>query len=125
MPHFVLEYSDNILDQVDFKDFFKKLHTLLVENGPFRLSDVKSRAIAHRQFQVADGKASNAFVHLTLSILKGRDLDIRQALGEKILSLLQEGFSRSFKELNSSFSLEIREMDTRTYFKATSGELKG
>jgi 5-carboxymethyl-2-hydroxymuconate isomerase len=83
MPHFVLEYSGNILEEVDFKDLFKKLHTLLVDVDPFNLSDIKSRAIRHQDFHVANGQESNAFVHLTLSIFKGRDLSIRQAVGEK------------------------------------------
>ncbi|NIM97825.1 MAG: 5-carboxymethyl-2-hydroxymuconate isomerase [candidate division Zixibacteria bacterium] len=123
MPHFVLEYSDNILEEVDFKDFFQRLHALLVENGPFNLSAIKSRAIRHQQFCVADGKESNAFVHLTLSIFKGRDLSIRQAVGEKILSFLKKEFARSFQKLNCSYTVALEEIDKDTYFRATSGEL--
>lgn len=123
MPHFVLEYSDNILEELDYKDFFKRLHTLLVENGPFNLSDIKSRAICHQQFYVAAGQESNAFVHLTLSIFEGRDLGLRQELGEKILAFLKGEFARFFEKLNCSFTVEIREMDKETYFKAMSGKL--
>ena len=123
MPHFVLEYSDNILEEVDYEDFFKRLHTLLVENGPFNLSDIKSRAIRHKQFYVADGQESNAFVHLTLSIFKGRDLSIRQAMGEKFLAFLKGEFARSFEKLNCSYTVEIKEMDKETYFKVISGKL--
>lgn len=123
MPHFVLEYSDNILEKVDYEDFFKKLHTLLADVGPFNLSDIKSRAIRHQQFYVANGQELNAFVHLTLSIFKGRDLSIRQAVGEKILAFLKEEFARSFEKLNCSYTVEVKEMDKETYFKATSGEL--
>ena len=123
MPHFVLEYSDNILEEVDFKDFFKKLHTLLVDVGPFNLSDIKSRAIRHQEFYVASGQESNAFVHLTLSIFKGRDLSIRQAVGERILAFLKGEFAHSFEKLNCSYTVEVKEMDKETYFKAMSGEL--
>jgi 5-carboxymethyl-2-hydroxymuconate isomerase len=123
MPHFVLEYSDNILEEVDFKDFFEKLHTLLVDVGPFNLSDIKSRAIRHKEFLVANGQESNAFVHLTLSIFKGRDLSIRQAVGEKLLAFLKGEFARSFEKLNCSYTVEIREMEKETYFKATNGKL--
>ena len=123
MPHFVLEYSDNILEKVDYEDFFKKLHTLLADVGPFNLSDIKSRAIRHQQFYVANGQDSNAFVHLTLSIFKGRDLSIRQAVGEKILAFLKGEFARSFEKLNCSYTVEVKEIDKETYFKATSGNL--
>jgi len=123
MPHFVLEYSDNILEEVDFKSFFKRLHAVLVENGPFNMSDIKSRAIRHEQFCVANGKGSNAFVHLTLFIFKGRDLGIRKSVGDKILSFLKAEFNRSFEKLHCSLTVDIREMEKDTYFKATSGDL--
>ena len=71
---------------------------------------------------MADGKESNAFVHLTLSIFKGRDLSIRKAVGEKILAFLKGEFARSFEKLNCSYTVEVKEMDQETYFKATSGK---
>ncbi len=123
MPHIVLEYSENVLEQVDFKDFFNRLHSLLIENGPFKLEDIKSRAIPHPFFYVADGKESNGFVHLTLSILKGRDLSLRQALAEKILLFLKQEYARSYGELNCSISVEIKELDGDTYRKTSSNEL--
>jgi 5-carboxymethyl-2-hydroxymuconate isomerase len=106
-----------------FNDVFKRLHTLLVENGPFNRSAIKSPAIRHQKFCVADGKESSAFVHLALSTFKGRDLSIRQAAGEKILAFLKEEFARSFEELSCNLTVDIEEKDRDTYFKATSGEL--
>jgi 5-carboxymethyl-2-hydroxymuconate isomerase len=117
MPHFTLEYSENILEQVDTREVFKGLHALLIENGPFNLSDIKSRAIMYREFYVADGKTSNAFVHLSLAIFKGRNLKIRQVVGKMLLEFLQNEFARSYQKLNCSITVEIREVDTDTYFK--------
>jgi 5-carboxymethyl-2-hydroxymuconate isomerase len=117
MPHFILEYSENILEQVDTRDVFKRLHALLIENGPFNLTDIKSRAIMYKEFYVADGNASNAFVHLTLSIFKGRNLSLRQAVGKLLLEFLQNEFARSYQELNCSITVDMKEIDTDTYFK--------
>ena len=117
MPHFILEYSDNILEDVQPEDVFQKLHELIVENGPFELSAIKSRAIVHTDFYVADGNKSNAFVHLTLSIFKGRDLSVRQTVGNLLLELLKKEFARSCQQLHCSITVEIKEIDTDTYFK--------
>ena len=108
MPHFILEYSDNILEEIKPKDLFQKLHRILVENGPFKLSDIKSRSIEHKDFYISDGNESNAFVHLTLSIFKGRNLSVRQTVGKMLLEFLKKEFARSYKQLRCSITVEIR-----------------
>jgi 5-carboxymethyl-2-hydroxymuconate isomerase len=120
MPHFILEYSDNILEEVRPADIFPKLHELLINNGPFKLSAIKSRAIVHKDFYVADGNVSNAFVHLTLSIFKGRALSIRQTVGKLLLEFLKKKFARSCQQLRCGITVEIREINTDTYFKVSS-----
>ena len=117
MPHFILEYSNNILEEVNHRQIFENLHRLLVANGPFQLRDIKSRAIAHDNFFVSDGKEANAFVHLTLSIFKGRELSIQQQVGQKLLAYLENEFARSSAALKCSITVEIKEINTDTYFK--------
>lgn len=116
MPHFILEYSDNIIERPDADDLFKRLHELLIQNGPFEMSAIKSRIIRHREYFVADGDKSNGFIHLTLCILKGRDLNLRQALGKKLLSFLKTEFARSRARLKCSITVDIHELNTDTYF---------
>ena len=116
MPHVVLEYSNNIFERPDADDLFKRLHELLIQNGPFELSAIKSRIIRHQEYYVADGNDSNGFIHLTLSILKGRDLNLRQELGKRILAFLKEEFARSHAQLKCSITVDIHELNTDTYF---------
>ena len=117
MPHFILEYSDNLLEEIDHRQLFGDLHQLLVENGPFKLSDIKSRAVAHKDFYISDGNDANAFIHLTLSIFKGRALDIQERIGNKLLAFLENKFARSYTERKCSITVEIKEINTDTYFK--------
>lgn len=117
MPHFILEYSDNLLEDVDHSHLFRNLHRLLVENGPFNMSDIKSRAVAHKDFYVSDGNDANAFIHLTLRIFKGRELDVRQRIGNKLLEFLRNEFARSYATLKCSITVDIKEINTDTYFK--------
>ena len=117
MPHFILEYSDNLLEKIDHRQLFRDLHRLLVENGPFKLSDIKSRAVTHEDFYISDGNDANAFIHLTLSIFKGRELGIQQRVGNKLLAFLENEFARSYTELQCSITVEIKEINTDTYFK--------
>jgi len=45
MPHFIVEYSSNLHDQLEFQELFQQLHEYVVSTGAFPLGGVRSRAI--------------------------------------------------------------------------------
>ena len=120
MPHAILEYSQNIIDVVDHHELFRRLHEIMTSSGPFALDDIKSRIYRADHFYVADGTPHNAFVHLRIEILEGRDLAVRQAVGEGALALLRESYPESLAHLHCQLSIEIREMAKETYYKERS-----
>ena len=117
MPHAILEYTQNVVDDVDPHDLFRRLHEIMTSEGPFALSDIKSRVYACEHFYIADGNPQNAFVHLSLSVLEGRDPEVLRMVGERALELLREAYAESRASLNCQFSVEIREMARPLYFK--------
>lgn len=120
MPHAILEYSANILDDADFSHMFAQLHQLLVDQGKCRLDDIKSRAIGCEHYRVGDGDERNAFAHLTLCLLEGRDVDTLQRLGEACLELMQTFYGNSLAEQRCDLTVEIRPMRRDSYFKVSS-----
>jgi 5-carboxymethyl-2-hydroxymuconate isomerase len=120
MPHAILEYSANILDDADFHHMFGRLHQLLVETGKCRLDDIKSRAIGCEHFRVGDDDERNAFAHLTLCVMEGRDAETLQRLGEACLELMQEFYAQSLEEQRCDLTVEIRPMRRDSYFKLSS-----
>jgi 5-carboxymethyl-2-hydroxymuconate isomerase len=122
MPHAILEYTQNVVDDVDPHDLFRRLHEIMTSAGPFTLSDIKSRVYACEHFHIADGNPHNAFVHLSLSVLEGRDPEVLRMVGEHALDLLREAYAQSHASLNCQFSVEIREMARPLYFKIGSGQ---
>jgi 5-carboxymethyl-2-hydroxymuconate isomerase len=120
MPHAILEYSANILDDADFPHMFARLHQLLAETGKCRLDDIKSRAIGCEHFRVGDGDERNAFAHLTLCVLEGRSAETLQRLGEACLELMQEFYAQSLEAQRCDLTVEIRPMRRDGYFKLSS-----
>ncbi len=120
MPHIILEYSANILDDADFPHMFAQLHSLVAEHGKCRLDDIKSRAIGCEHYRVGDGDARNAFAHLTLCVLEGRDAEMLQNLGEACLELMQTFYGNSLAEQRCDLTVEIRPMRRDSYFKVRS-----
>ena len=122
MPHATLEYTQNVIDVVDHHDLFRRLHEIMTGAGPFTLADIKSRVYACEHFYIADGNPHNAFVHLSLSVLEGRDPEVLDAVGKRALTLLRESYGESLASLNCQLTVEVREMARPLYFKTGSGQ---
>jgi len=119
MPHLVLEYSANVPDEPDFDLALRRLHEAMTTAGPFDLANVKSRAVRHERFRVADGAPDRAFVHLTVSVLAGRDGAALRSTAEALLAVLRESFPRARAERRCDLILEIREMRRDLYSKSS------
>jgi 5-carboxymethyl-2-hydroxymuconate isomerase len=119
MPHCVLEYSANIKDSVNFPSFFSRLHEILTASGDIQLDQIKSRWYSREDFVVGDGSEKNAFVYLQISLLSGRSPELRKRIGAQAFELLADQFPISQRDLSCSITLEMREMDRETHFKAT------
>jgi 5-carboxymethyl-2-hydroxymuconate isomerase len=69
MPHFIVEYTDNIKDKADIPALLEKVHEVLIAHGDiFPVGGIRSRAIELHHYRVADGAEDDAFVHATLKI---------------------------------------------------------
>ncbi len=117
MPHLILEYSNNLPEPVDFPSLFGQLNAALAEMGPFRLADVKARAIAHDQYLVGAGSPDAVFVHLTVAIFGGRDTALQKRISARLLAILREGFARSWAERPCDLTVDVHEMRRETYGK--------
>ena len=91
MPHIVLECSEN-LDPFDFQFFMKEIHETLVLQLPTKLEACKSRLILYKEFRVADGNPNNAFAHLNISVMPGREPDLLNSISETILEKMKTFF---------------------------------
>jgi len=118
MPHLVLEYSSNLPDEPDLDLALRRLHEAMTTAGPFDLANVKSRAVRHERFRVADGAADRAFVHLTAAVLAGRDAEVLRTTAAALLAVLREAFPRASTEQGCDLTVEVREMRGDLYFKA-------
>jgi 5-carboxymethyl-2-hydroxymuconate isomerase len=119
MPHLTLEYSNNLPEPMDFRALFSRLNAALAEMGPFRLADIRSRAIAHDQFLVGDGASGSVFAHLTVGILGGRDSALQKRISARLLAIVRETFARAWAERPCVITVEIHEIRRETYCKET------
>jgi 5-carboxymethyl-2-hydroxymuconate isomerase len=108
MPHLILEYSDNV--EFEAQHLFTRLHNELVATGAVNLKGLKSRAIRHTEYQVADGYQGYAFVHLNILLRAGRPLETQQEIAKLAMAVLEETFGHYFDQGYLSLSVDIKEM---------------
>jgi 5-carboxymethyl-2-hydroxymuconate isomerase len=118
MPHLPLEHTNNLPAPVDFDALFARLHAALAEAGPFPLAAIKSRAVPLEVFRAGTGAPENVFVHLSVAILSGRDLEQRRRIGGLLLGILREAFAPAWDERPCDITVDVREMERGTYAKA-------
>ena len=108
MPHLTLEYSDNI--EVDVQPLLARLQEEVVATGAINLKGIKSRAIKHTQFRVADGNPDYAFVHVGLLIREGRPIEIQKEATQRVMKVLKETFGHLFETRKLSLTVDLKEM---------------
>ena len=108
MPHLTLEYSDNI--EVDVQPLLARLHEEVVATGAINLKGIKSRAIKHTRYRVADGDPDYAFVHIGLLIREGRPIEIQKEATQRVMKVLKETFGHLFEKRKLSLTVDLKEM---------------
>jgi 5-carboxymethyl-2-hydroxymuconate isomerase len=108
MPHLILEYSDNI--EVDVQPLLARLHEEVVATGAINLKGIKSRAIKHTQYRIADGDPDYAFVHVGLLIREGRSIEVQKEATQRVMNVLKDTFGHLFEKRKLSLTVDLKEM---------------
>jgi len=108
MPHLTLEYTDNL--SFDVQTLLKRLHAELVATGAINLKGIKSRAIRHTEYRIADGNPEYSFVHVSLLIREGRPVEVKKEASQRVMAVLKETFGERFIHCYLSLSVDIKEM---------------
>jgi 5-carboxymethyl-2-hydroxymuconate isomerase len=108
MPHLTLEYTDNL--NFDVQRLLARLHDEIVATGAVNLKGIKSRAIRHTEYRIADGDEGYAFVHVNLLIREGCPLETQQDATQRVMAVLKDTFGYRFENEYLSLSVDIKEM---------------
>lgn len=117
MPHIVVEYSAGLQDRLNLDDFIAALHGAALQTGIFPVGGLRTRAYQSSHFLIADGHPDNAFVHISLKVGHGRDLESRRRACEMIFAAACKQLSTLYERSPLAISLEMQEIDPVLTFK--------
>jgi 5-carboxymethyl-2-hydroxymuconate isomerase len=115
MPHIHVEYSDNI-ENLEVRPLLVALNQCLTDGEYATAIDIKSRAICQNNFVVGLNEENQGYIHVRISLLTGRSLEIRQQISAKALAVLVNYMPKQ-SHVEIQACVEIVEMPKETYSK--------
>ena len=108
MPHFIIECSENIIQQKSPDEIMQAVYDAAEATGLFAPNDIKVRLRPYQYFKL--GKHKKDFIHIFGNIMEGRSIQQKADLSQKIIERLNEMFPDI-----SILSINIREFEKATY----------
>ena len=121
MPHLVIELTENTRLSCSQDELLDETNAALLATGQFEEPAIKSRCVTLGTYRQGVEPLDRAFVHARLSILDGRDLATRKALGQTVCDTLAEAVRHSADGGNVSVTVEVLEMERASFAKKTVG----
>ena len=115
MPHISIKYSKNIEKDVNICGLLLDMHDFLARQEAIT-GTVKSRAIAFDHSCVGTEGAKGTFLHITLLLLAGRDIETKKQLSQPLIDLAIGVIRQTYPEC--AVTLEVHDMDRDSYIIA-------
>jgi 5-carboxymethyl-2-hydroxymuconate isomerase len=111
MAHIVIEYSAGLRDRLALPALLSAVHQAALETGVFPIGGLRTRAYEAQHYVIADGHPDNAFVHLSVKVGHGRDVDTRKRACETIFEAACHQLAPIYGSQPLAISLEMQEID--------------
>lgn len=117
MPHLILETTADLPENAHVPDILEALVQELATYKTVNSDSIKAYHSLRSVWAMGAG-APPGFAHLTVAILSGRPLELRQRIAEGLSRILHEHLAESLAANEVSVTVELREMDRETYVKS-------
>lgn len=110
MPHCLIEYSEDVANDIAIDDLVAAVHEGAFASGLFPEYDIKTRAVAYRHHQT--GQTRDSFVHVAVHLLDGRSDAQKSMLSDKLLGQIEPMLPKV-----ASVGVEILDIHRASYRK--------
>jgi 5-carboxymethyl-2-hydroxymuconate isomerase len=111
VPHFIVEYSDNLEAAVDMGSVLDAVHAAAMATGFVALDALRVRAEPRSLYRIADGHPDNAFLGVIARMAPGRTDEQKQLVLESVLDAVETSLGAA--AANVMLSVEYQEIDAR------------
>ncbi|MDN5200246.1 5-carboxymethyl-2-hydroxymuconate Delta-isomerase [Fulvivirgaceae bacterium BMA10] len=112
MPHFIIDCSENILNQQLPEKIMQQVYDTADATGLFAKGDIKVRINPFKYFTVGNNQAD--FIHIIAYIMGGRTTDQKKNLATEVVKKLKTIFPEV-----PVISIDVKDIDKNTYCNRT------
>ena len=109
MPHFIVEYSENLEKAVSIDDVLDAVHAAAMASGLAALDALRVRAEPRSNYRIADGHCDNAFLGVTIRMAPGRAPEDKHRLIDLVLNAVETSLGDAAR--NVMLAVEYQEVD--------------
>jgi 5-carboxymethyl-2-hydroxymuconate isomerase len=118
MPHITVEYTANLKPEADIPALLARINDVLIaQEGVFPIGGIRSRAIELTDYRVADGRADDAFVHVTVKIGASRDEAMKKRAFNALFDAIKAHFDPIYAKRHLALSMEVVEFSEAGTYK--------
>lgn len=118
MPHFLIEYSRNLEDDLDMQEVCDVVRKAALATGVFPPGGTRVRTHPCGNWSIADGNPDHTFLHMMCRMGEGRSVEARKQAGAAVFEALESHLQPVFRKRTFALSFEICEIDERFSWKA-------
>ena len=111
MPHFTIEYSANIEDEVDIGAFCEVIRAAAADIDTFPTAGIRVRAFRADHYAIADGHPDHAFIDMSIRLRAGRTQEVKEAATAQIFKAAETYLKPVMACRSLALSVEMREID--------------
>jgi 5-carboxymethyl-2-hydroxymuconate isomerase len=110
MPHIIIDFSNDIADQVEMDALLDAVHRGAMDSNLFPEYDIKTRALGYEFHRT--GQTRDSFLHVAVHLLSGRSDEQKSMLSECVLARIEPLLPHVI-----SVSVEIYDIHRESYRK--------
>jgi 5-carboxymethyl-2-hydroxymuconate isomerase len=120
VPHIIVEYSENLGQNVKIADLLQAVHAAALATGLAPLDALRTRGEPRANYVIADGHPDNAFVSIVARLGPGRTPDEKHGL----LNALVEASNAAIGDAISNVMLSVEYQEIDATFRINQNELR-
>ena len=118
MAHATVEWTSNLDGDADIRGLLELIAAAMRNSGSvFPWGGIRVRAIRLDDYVIADGKANDAFVNVTVKMAAGRSAEFKKVFFSDLFEQIKAHFAELYARRSLALSLYVEETDEANSFK--------